>query len=138
MSRIHDLLKFMILCFNKKPDTVQFICSVTSLDKLFRSEYEYFYITAIWWQNNMKYDKGKIRNMASTDGVLQLSEFCLNFTPTYAPARSCLTCWISSGRDSVMEQLPAHHSNKQTKHCNFFTSLIISKKFSCPVLYMMS
>ena len=34
--------------------------------------------------------------------------------PPGAPARSCLTSWISSGRDSVMEQLPAHHINKQT------------------------
>ena len=32
-------------------------------------------------------------------------------------ARSCLTYWISSGKDSVMEQLPAHHSNKQTNNC---------------------
>ena len=35
-----------------------------------------------------------------------------------APVRSCLTCWISSGRDSVMEQLSAHHINKQTYDCS--------------------
>ena len=30
------------------------------------------------------------------------------------PVRSCLTCWISAGRDSVMELSPAHHINEQT------------------------
>ena len=32
--------------------------------------------------------------------------------PPRALARSCFTSWISSGRDSVREQLPAHHINK--------------------------
>ena len=30
-----------------------------------------------------------------------------------APVRSCLTCWISSGRDSVMEQSPAEAEVEQ-------------------------
>ena len=40
---------------------------------------------------------------------------CLPLRLAYqAPVKSCLTFWISSGKDSVMEQIPAHHSYKQT------------------------
>ena len=58
-----------------------------------------------------------------------------------------LTFWISSGRDSVMEQWSARHVNKQTnKHCAFqgplfnyrsrsFNKLINIQSFSSSIFY---
>ena len=45
-------------------------------------------------------------------GFLMAVPTNLSEQTTIYNSASCLT--FSSGRDSVMEQLPAHHSNKQT------------------------